>query len=51
MLGDLWQLRRFVGSLWLDYKNGKVDLITASVTTNVAFQWVPKLVTIWIYWS
>jgi len=38
MLEDLRQLRDFVFRLWVDYKNGIVDLIIASVTTNAAFQ-------------
>lgn len=38
LLEDLQQLRHYVNTMWLDYRIGAVDLITASVTTNVAFQ-------------
>lgn len=37
MLEDFWQLRDDVSSLWKEYKDGEIDLITASVTTNAAF--------------
>ena len=37
LLEDFWQLRDYVTMLWSEYKNGKIDLITASVTTNAAF--------------
>lgn len=37
LLDDFWQLRDYVSTLWSDYKDEKIDLITASVTTNAAF--------------
>jgi hypothetical protein len=35
-LGDMERTRVYLGGLWKDYKSGKIDLITASVTTNTA---------------
>ncbi|TVY38400.1 hypothetical protein LOCC1_G008766 [Lachnellula occidentalis] len=37
LLQDFWQLRDYVTTLWSDYKDRKIDVITASVTTNAAF--------------
>ncbi|TVY88754.1 hypothetical protein LAWI1_G008143 [Lachnellula willkommii] len=37
LLEDFWQLRDYVSTLWSDYKDEKIDLITASATTNAAF--------------
>lgn len=37
-LGDMERTRVYLGALWRDYKSGKIDLITASVTTNTAIQ-------------
>jgi hypothetical protein len=39
---DLNQLRDFLCQLWSDYKIGKVDLITVSVTTNTAIDLVRR---------
>jgi hypothetical protein len=39
---DLNRLRDFLDELWSDYKNGRVDLITASVTTNTAIDLVHR---------
>ncbi|MCJ1287916.1 hypothetical protein MMC26_007268 [Xylographa opegraphella] len=39
---DLKQLRQFLTELWTDYHSGKVDLMTASVTTNTAFDLVRR---------
>ena len=33
---DVEELRGYIRSLWLQYKNGTLDLMTASVTTNTA---------------
>ncbi|TVY87900.1 hypothetical protein LAWI1_G008034 [Lachnellula willkommii] len=38
LFDDLWRLREYVAELWLDYKNGELDLVTAAITTNTAFQ-------------
>lgn len=38
LFDDLARLRTFVRNLWEQFKLRKVDLITASVTTNTAFQ-------------
>ncbi|TVY18008.1 hypothetical protein LARI1_G007450 [Lachnellula arida] len=38
LFDDLWRLRDYVAELWLDYKNGEIDLVTAAITTNTAFQ-------------
>lgn len=38
LFDDLARLRSFVLDLWEQYKQRKIDLITASVTTNTAFQ-------------
>lgn len=35
---DLGRLRTYLSRVWVEYKLGIVDLITASVTTNTAFQ-------------
>jgi len=37
-LGDMERVRAYLGGLWRDYKSGKIDLITASVTTNTAIE-------------
>jgi hypothetical protein len=34
---DLSEIRNFLRETWSDYRDGKTDLITASVTTNMAF--------------
>ena len=39
---DLDRLRDFILDLWIDYKSGDLDLVTASVTTNMAFQLVSR---------
>jgi hypothetical protein len=39
---DLNIMRHFLQSIWEDYKNGNENLITASVTTNMAFQLVQQ---------
>ena len=39
---DLSALRGYLSDLWTRYKNGSVDLITASVTTNTAFELVQR---------
>ena len=33
---DLRKLRNFVKQIWQDYKERKIDLISAAVTTNTA---------------
>jgi hypothetical protein len=38
LFDDLDRLRKFLGDLWRSYKAGKVELITASVTTNTGIQ-------------
>jgi hypothetical protein len=38
LFDDLQSLRTLLEKLWVEYSLGKVDLITASVTTNAAFQ-------------
>ena len=38
LFDDFARLRKFILDLWIDYALGRVDLITASVTTNSAFQ-------------
>jgi hypothetical protein len=38
LFDDLDRLRSYVQDLWVNYKQQKIDLITASVTTNTAFQ-------------
>jgi len=38
LFDDLDRLRTFVSNLWQEYKKQKIDLITASVVTNTAFQ-------------
>jgi hypothetical protein len=37
-LGDMERVRGDLEGLWKDYKSGKIDLITASVTTNTAIE-------------
>lgn len=39
---DLAAWREYLSDLWTRYKNGSVDLITASVTTNTAFELVQR---------
>jgi hypothetical protein len=39
---DLNNLREFISNLWRDYQQGKVDLVTASLTTNMAFDLVRR---------
>jgi hypothetical protein len=39
---DLDRLRKFIYDLWSDYRVGKTDLITASVTTNMAINLVHR---------
>ncbi|KAE8221566.1 hypothetical protein CF319_g5097 [Tilletia indica] len=41
-LADLHDIRKYILELWMDYNNGKVDLITASVTTNTALELIRK---------
>ena len=36
LLSDLNELRKFLRTLWLQYKDGTLDLITVSLTTNTA---------------
>ena len=38
LFDDLARLRLFVLSLWKQFKQRNIDLITASLTTNTAFQ-------------
>jgi hypothetical protein len=38
LFDDLQNLRAFLHKLWIEFGLGQVDLITASVTTNAAFQ-------------
>lgn len=40
---DLNELRKFLLSLWLRYKDGSLDLMTASVTTNTAINLVSRI--------
>ena len=40
---DLTKLRQYLSSLWLRYKEGSLDLITVSVTTNTAIDLVRVL--------
>jgi hypothetical protein len=37
-LSDVHSVREHVKALWTDYKAGKIDLLTASVTTNTALE-------------
>lgn len=37
LLSDLQSMRAYIKQLWNDYKHNQVDLITASLTTNAAF--------------
>jgi len=37
-LGDMENTRVYIMDLWLDYKLGTVDLVTAAVTTNTALE-------------
>ncbi|EPQ25929.1 uncharacterized protein PFL1_06603 [Pseudozyma flocculosa PF-1] len=39
---DLNDVRAFLRQLWSDYRQRKMDLVTASLTTNTAFQLVAK---------
>src|SRR2546423_193364 len=39
---DLNRLREYLQILWQDYRNGEGDLVSASVTTNMAFQLVKQ---------
>jgi hypothetical protein len=38
LFDDLERLRKSAQDLWIDYAIGRVDLITASVTTNASFE-------------
>ncbi|KAI9091296.1 hypothetical protein DFS34DRAFT_329689 [Phlyctochytrium arcticum] len=40
---DLANIRAFIQDLWKEYKAGKVDLVTASVTTNTALEMIHDL--------
>ena len=42
LLSDLNELRKFLRTLWFQYKDGSVDLITVSVTTNTAINLVRR---------
>ena len=42
LLSDLNELRKFLRSLWLQYKDGTLDLITVSITTNTAINLVSR---------
>ncbi|KAJ3005442.1 hypothetical protein HKX48_000683 [Thoreauomyces humboldtii] len=35
---DLARIREFLAGLWKDYRDKKIDLVTAAVTTNTAFE-------------
>lgn len=37
LLNDLKEMRQYIKELWQDYKEGRVDLATASLTTNASF--------------
>lgn len=39
---DLHSVRAYIKDLWRDYKQGEIDLITASVTTNTALELLRK---------
>ncbi|KAG4435219.1 hypothetical protein IFR05_009295 [Cadophora sp. M221] len=39
---DLNKVRDYLKSLWQDYRDGKVDLVSASVTTNCAFELIER---------
>jgi hypothetical protein len=41
-LGDLYDTKSYLGTLWIDYEAGLVDLITAAVTTNTALDILQK---------
>jgi hypothetical protein len=41
-LGDVENVRDYIKDLWVDYKNGGVDLMTAAVTTNTALELLRK---------
>ena len=41
-LSDLKELRKFLRTLWLQYKDGTLDLITVSVTTNTAINLISR---------
>ena len=42
---DLHGLRTFIGSTWDDYSDGRIDLMTASILTNTAFDLVRRMET------
>ena len=42
---DLHGLRNFIGRTWDDYSDGRIDLITASILTNTAFDLVRRMET------
>ena len=42
LLSDLKELRKFLRTLWLQYKDRTLDLITVSVTTNTAINLVNR---------
>jgi hypothetical protein len=37
LLSDLKAMREYIKEVWQEYKDGKVDLVTASLTTNATF--------------
>ena len=40
---DLHGLRNFIGRTWDDYSDGRIDLMTASILTNTAFDLVRRM--------
>ncbi|KAK4547201.1 hypothetical protein LTR36_001422 [Oleoguttula mirabilis] len=40
---DMHQIQEFIMGTWQEYKDGKVDLVTASVTTNAAIDLVKRI--------
>ena len=51
LFDDLARLRKFVQDLWIDYAIGRVDLITASVTTNASFEIAARKCVLMLYAS
>ncbi|PPJ52777.1 hypothetical protein CBER1_11191 [Cercospora berteroae] len=37
---DLRSIREFIGDIWVDYANGKLDVMSAAVTTDTGFRWM-----------
>jgi hypothetical protein len=37
LLSDLRSMRKYIKEIWQEYKDGKVDLVTVSLTTNATF--------------